>query len=320
MDGIFLRKNFNVHLFLLFLCGFAFIGLYFFLGIVDPEAPGELRTFLYVGILLWSFVIPSWLLNFGAYFRIEGDSVRAKYHWCGRLDCKIDEIAFAMAQTNALTILLKNGKRHVIMGIGNARALAAQIRRQSFRLETEAPGVLRKKLEAAQTNYKKNLFWTFGGCAMMFLNILIGVLLTGGRELFEFSTLDWILFTVTCVAELAIMIVTFYFAGKGGRQLLPVEQLKYRLKGAYIAFQPLPPGTVKRVCTDADHTRRIIVYGFPNDERVYCCIQRFVSETELGTVRTTDLYDSEEALDEAVDFSPYIDIIQHLTHAASTQC
>lgn len=313
MDGIFLRKNFNVHLFLFFLCGFAFIGLYTFLSIVDPGSSGELRTFLYVGILLWSFVIPSWFLNLGAYFRIEGDSVRGKYHWCGRLDCKIDEIAFVMAQINTLTILLKNGKRHVIQGIGNSWALATQIRRQSFCPESEAPSVLRKKLETAQSNYKKNLLWTLGGCAMMFLNILIGVLLTGGRDLFEFSTTDWILFTVTCVAELVIMIAAFYFAGKGGRQLLPVEQLKYRLRGAYIMFQPLPPGTVKRVCTDADYSRRITVYGFPNDERVYCCVQRFISDTELRTVRTTDLYDSEEALDEAVDFSPYIDITSHFT-------
>ena len=117
MEGIFLRKKFNVWLFLLFLCGLAFIGMYIFLNIVDPKATSELLTFLIVGILIILVVIPSWLLNFGAFVHIDEDSIRAKYHWFGKLNCKTDEMAFAMAQVNTLTILLKNGKRQRIMGI-----------------------------------------------------------------------------------------------------------------------------------------------------------------------------------------------------------
>lgn len=45
MEGMFLRKKFNIWLFLLFLYGLAFIGMYIFLNIVDPEATGELLIF-----------------------------------------------------------------------------------------------------------------------------------------------------------------------------------------------------------------------------------------------------------------------------------
>ena len=59
MEGMFLRKKFNIWLFLLFLCGLTFIGMYIFLNIVDPEATSELLTFLIVGIMICLVVIPS---------------------------------------------------------------------------------------------------------------------------------------------------------------------------------------------------------------------------------------------------------------------
>ena len=117
MDGVFLRKKFTGWLFLLFVCSLFFIGLYIFLNIVDPKATSELLTFLIMGILIILVVIPSWLLNLGAFIQISENSIKAKYHWFGKLNCKIGEVAFAMAQVNTLTILLKSGKRHMIMGV-----------------------------------------------------------------------------------------------------------------------------------------------------------------------------------------------------------
>ncbi len=131
MEGMFLRKKFNIWLFLLFLCGLAFIGMYIFLNIVDPEATSELLTFLIVGIMICLVVIPSWFLNSGAFVQISEDSIKAKYHWFGKLNCKTDEIAFAMAQVNTLTIMLKSGKRHVIMGVENAYELSLEDARKA---------------------------------------------------------------------------------------------------------------------------------------------------------------------------------------------
>ena len=150
MEGMFLRKKFNIWLFLLFLCGLSFIGMYIFLNIVDPEATSELLSFLIVGIMISLVVIPSWFLNFGAFIQIGEDSIKAKYHWFGKLNCKIGEVAFAMAQANTLTILLKNGKRHIIMGIENPWPLASAIRQHIFTVETEKPDTLLRKLEEVQ--------------------------------------------------------------------------------------------------------------------------------------------------------------------------
>ena len=308
MEGMFLRKKFNIWLFLLFSFGLCFIGLYIFLNIVDPEATSELLAFLIVGILIILVVIPSWLLNFGAFVHIDEDSIRAKYHWFGKLNCKTDEIAFAMAQVNTLTILLKNGKRHIIMGVENAWPLAAAIRQQIFTVETEKPDTLLRKLEEVQAARKKKLYWVLGCVALMFANIFIAVLLTGGKEMYAFSNTDWILFSIMGVVEILTVILTFYFAGQYGKQLLPIEHLKYRLKGAYIATTPLPAGIVKRVYTDANHMGRIVICGYPNDESVYYCVQEFVGNYLLKTVDTSEIYENEdnlpnEALSTFIDFS-----------------
>ena len=307
MDGVFLRKKFNGWLFLLFVCGLFFIGLYIFLNIVDPKATSELLTFLIMGILIILVVIPSWLLNFGAFVHIDENSIKAKYHWFGKLNCKTDEIAFAMAQVNTLTILLKSGKRHVIMGVENVWPLASAIRQQIFTVETETPNALMRKLEEVQAARKKKLYWVIGCVALMIANIFIAVLLTGGKEMYAFSNTDWILFSIMGVVEILTVILTFCLAGQCGKQLLPIEHLKYRLKGAYIATTPLPAGIVKRVYTDANHMGRIVICGYPNDESVYYCVQEFVGNYLLKTVDTSEIYENEDSLpNEAL--STFIDI------------
>ena len=307
MDGVFLRKKFNGWLFLLFVCGLFFIGLYIFLNIVDPKATSELLTFLIMGILIILVVIPSWFLNSGAFVQISEDSIKAKFHWFGKLNCKTDEIAFAMAQVNTLTILLKSGKRHVIMGVENVWPLASAIRQQIFTVETETPNALMCKLEEVQAARKKKLYWVIGCVALMIANIFIAVLLTGGKEMYAFSNTDWILFSIMGVVEILTVILTFYLAGQCGKQLLPIEHLKYRLKGAYIATTPLPAGIVKRVYTDANHMGRIVICGYPNDESVYYCVQEFVENYLLKTVDTSEIYENEDNLpNEAL--STFIDI------------
>ena len=311
MDGIFIRKKTNIWLGLLLLCGIFFVILYVFLNMVDSEATSELLTFLIMGIICGLIAIPSMLLNRGAYIHIEENTIKAKYHWFGKLDCSIDDIEFVLPQINTLTILLKSGKRHVIMGVENSWALGSAIRRQGFEIEKEAPDSLRQKLSLAQATRKKELWWVFGGITLLFVNIFIAVLLTGGRDLHEFSQLDWILFSVMGAIELLTLIGLFYAAQRCRKHLLPIEQLKHRLRGAIIATHPLPTNNITAVYTDENHTGRIVVCGFPNDDSVYYCVEEIYGNFELETVHTSEIYESTEELPEEV-FSALIDVTAHL--------
>ena len=308
MDGVFLRKKFNGWLFLLFVCGLFFIGLYIFLNIVDPKATSELLTFLIMGILIILVVIPSWLLNFGAFVHIDENSIKAKYHWFGKIDCKLSDVTFAVARVNALIIQLKDGKTHTIMGIENSWPLASLIRRNMLFKSTEQPETLIEKLNNLKSAKKKGLIYVCSGLALMFINIFITVFLTGEREMHEFSKIDWTIFSIMCAIEIATIIATFYFAQKTGGNNIPIEKLRYEIQRRIIETQPLLPGFVIAVYTDENYTGRITLFGYPHDSAVYYSVQEFASDYTLLRAYTSDVYGSQEEL--PADFETLIDITE----------
>lgn len=309
---MFLRKKFNIWLFLLFACGLFFIGLYIFLNIVDPEATSELLTFLIMGILIILVVIPSWLLNFGAFIHIDEDSIKAKYHWFGKIDCKLSNVVFAVARVNTLIIQLKDGKTHTIMGIENSWLLASIIRRNMSFEVTEQPEALMEKLNNLKATKKNGLIYVCSGVALMFVIIFITVFLTGEREMHEFSNIDWTIFAIMCAIEIATGIATFYFAGKTGKNNIPIEKLQYTIQRRIIETQPLLPGFVIAVYTDENYKGRITLFGYPNDSAVYYTVQEFASDYTLFRAHTSDVYGSQEEL--PADFETLINITDKVLH------
>lgn len=312
MEGMFLRKKFNVWLFLLFLCGLAFIGMYIFLNIVDPTATSKLLTFLIVGIMICLVVIPSWLLNSGAFIHIDEDSIKAKYHWFGKIDCKLSDVVFAVARVNTLIIQLKDGKTHTIMGIENSWPLASIIRRNMSFEVTEQPETLNEKLNNLKANKKNGLIYVCSGVALMFVIIFITVFLTGEREIHEFSNIDWTIFAIMLATEIATAVATFYFAEKTGKNNIPIEKLQYEIQRRIIETQPLLPGFVIAVYTDENYTGRITLFGYPNVSAVYYSVQAFTSDYTLFRAYTSDVYDSQEEL--PANFETLIDITEKVLH------
>ena len=313
MDGVFLRKKFNTWLFLLLVCGLFFIGLYIFLNIVDPTATSELLTFLIMGILIILVVIPSWLLNFGAYIHIDETSIKAKYHWFGKIDCKLSDVVFAVARVNTLIIQLKDGKTHTIMGIENSWPLASIIRRNMSFEVTEQPETLNEKLNYLKANKKNGLIYVCSGVALMFVIIFITVFLTGEREMHEFSNIDWTLFAIMVATEIATAVATFYFAKKTGKNNIPIEKLQYEIQRRIIETQPLLPGFVIAVYTDENYTGRITLFGYPNDSAVYYTVQELDAEYNLVQEYTSaETFEDQEGLIEG--FRSLIDITDKVLH------
>lgn len=312
MEGMFLRKKFNGWLFLLFACGLFFIGLYIFPNIVDPEATSELLTFLIFGVLIILVVIPSWLLNYGAFIRIDENSIKAKYHWFGKIDCKLSDVIFAVARVNTLIIQLKDGKTHTIMGVENSWPLASLIRRNMSFDVTEQPETLNEKLNNLKSAKKKGLIYVCSGLALMFINIFFTVFLTGEREMHEFSNIDWTIFAIMGAIEIATVIITFYFASKTGKNNIPIEKLRYTIQRRIIETQPLLPGFVIAIYTDENYTGRITLFGYPNDSAVYYSVQEFASDYTLFRAYTSDVYGSHEEL--PADFETLIDITEKVLH------
>ena len=285
------------------------MALFLFVGYKDSEATlSDMMSGIIFGAIICIFSIISLFFDFRAYLRIEEDRLQSKYHFFGKIDCKISDISFALGRNNTLMIQLKNGKRHTIMGIENAYPLASVIREEIFHIETASPDDLLSKLEYEQAEHKKKLLYTVGCVVLMFVNIFIAVLLTGRKDPSAFSKADWTLFATMGLLELVTVALMFYLANQCGKHAFPIEQLKHQIKGAYIVTAPLPTGIVKRVYTDANHMGRIVICGFPNDESVYYCVQKFVGNYHLKTVHTSKVYENEDLLNESTDINIFIDI------------
>lgn len=291
-----------------FLFGAFLIGLCGFLRAVDSQAGSELVVLLLMGTVFCLAAVLSRLYNRKGYIRLENGRIQARYHWLGRMDCAIEDIAFVLPQVNTLTILLKSGRRHIITGVENSWLLSRRIRRQLYAAERELPDSLRQALNLAKAKRAKTLTWVVCGTAMLFVNILLTVLLTGGRELHEFSRPDWYRFLGMGFGELFLLIVLLGVANQCGKQMLTLEVLRYRLHGALIAFTPLPSNYVCRVYTDENNSVRVVVCGFPNSKSVYYCVQEFSADEKLETVYSSQIYASwkelpEDAFSELMDIS-----------------
>ena len=288
MEGIFHRKT-PWLAYLLTLMGL-------FSLLMSTVIPGILCCF--VGLIFFFF-------NHGACLRVEENFVRAKYHWFGRLHCSFEEIDFVYPQLNTLTILLKNGKQHVIGGIMNSWEISDHLRRRIFAPEAESADALRRELDQVQQARKKLLEQTIIGCILMFANIFLGVALTGGRETEQFIPRDWVFISIAAAAEVVTVIWTFVMAARCGKTMLPIAHLQFRLRKAVIAA--VHQDNVLRVYTDADARWLLTARGFPQDKGVYCVEESIGMDFRLEHYHTTEIYPTLEDIPEEF-FERLIDI------------
>lgn len=310
MWGVFLRKKYDGWLFLLFVCGLLFIGLYIFLSIVDPEATSELLIFLFIGILICLVTIASWLLNFGAFIHVDEDSIRARYHWFSRINCKLSDVDFALTGFNTLIIQLKNGKQHTIMGVGNPQALCSAIRRNLCFDSTEPPEKLIEKLSNLKSAKQKSILNVCSCFLLMVINIFVTVFLTDGRELSEFHKIDWIIMAIMGVIECSTIIITFHFTQIADANNISIEKMLYAIRRRVIETKPLLPVYVIAVYTDANYSGRITVCGYPHQSGIYYSVQKLDAEYNLVNEYTSDTYENQEALPDS--FKDLIDITQKI--------
>ena len=128
------------------------------------------------------------------------------------------------------------------------------------------------------------------------LFIFLAVWMTGGREMFEFSRRDWILFSIVAVIEAATLVGIFALGCRGGRRMLDLAYLRHRLQGAAIVTQVLPSACMKAVYTDLEFNGRLVVCGLPNDGSLYYIVQEFDDDFHLTTTETSRFFDNDSDL------------------------
>lgn len=291
----------------LILSGFFLIVLFVFIGYKDSEATlGGLLVGIVGGVVSCFFGITSLLFNHKAFLYIDNCHIKGKYYLFSKIDCNLSDVVFSLGRNGTLIIQLKDGKTHTIMGIENAWELGLFIRKNITFNASEQPESLIENLNNLKTERKKGIVYVCCGLALMFINIFITVFLTGEREMYEFSKIDWIIFAVMCVVEFATVFTTFYFVNKIGKKNVPIEKLNYDIRRTVIETKPLVYGYIIKVFTDYDCTGRIVVLGYPDDESVYYIMQEFASDYSLFKSYESEIYENMDDL--LVDIGELIDI------------
>ena len=312
IKAIFNKKYFwNV---ICLLCGLFLIGLFIVLSYIDSESTlSDLLTGIIFAALICIVNIVCLFYNYKAYLYVDDNGhIKGKYHYFSKIDSRISDVEFASEKGSTLIIRLKNGKTHTITGIENSWSLASVIRRNMPFEPTEQPEILIDKLNSLKSAGKKDLIYVCAGSALMFINIFVTIFLTDERELDEFSNIDWTIFIIMGIIELATIIATFYFAQKIAKNHIATEKLQYAVKRTIIETKPLPLGFVTGVYTDDNYIGRITVMGYRHQSAVYYSVQEFDSEYNLIQVYTSDTYKSQEELPEG--FESLIDITKKVLH------
>ena len=309
MEAIFKKTSSSAVIWLM--CGIFLIGLFAFVGFQDREATlGGTLVGIIFGVILSAFGAGGLLLNRKAYLHIKDGRIQGKYHLFGKIDCPFSDVSFATARMNTLIIQLKGGKTHTVMGIENLSFLASEIRQNMQFAITEPPKALMEKLNALKSAMKEYLIYSCVGMVLMFLNILIAVLLTGAKDLYQFSQRDWIIFAVMGGVEIITIIATFYFSHKTGTCRIPLEYLRYAIRRTVVETAPVLPGFAIGVYTDENYLGRITVFGYPHQSAVYYCVQQLDAEFNLVQMYTSDTYDS--IADFPGDLESLIDITENV--------
>lgn len=259
------------------------------------------------GVVLCLFSLPLILFNHKAYFFIDEGYVYAHYGWGQKLECKISNIKFAKASMNMLTVLLKNGKRHVIGGLMNSYSICEAILIGLDYEEEKSVEELKQALGDLKAKRKNGIYATFFTLFLMFSDIVFAVIFTGGRDFSDFSITDWIIWISMMVLCVVLLVIAFWIADRAGKLIMTIDYTTYRLRRQVICTQPILAGNAVSVVTNPKCEFRITFFIFPNDNSIYFSGEAFNKNFELCETYKSPIYESFEDMVKKISFGYLVD-------------
>ena len=259
---------------------------------------GDMIACILVAIIICSAGVVPFLYNYKAYLCIDNNRIKGRFGFFKRLDCDIADVTLVFARFDTMHVVLKD-RKYYIMGVENAYELSAFIR-QSMPFSPQP--VTKERIENVKKcsrDQKKNTMLVFCGVGLSFVWIFITMFLTGARDTSDFSSMDWVYFSIMCVLEVPTLIAAFVFAIRAYKTNFPLEKQIYELRRSIMETSPLlsVPGTVKAVLINADAFRITVHTCIENDDRSVCyCVESIDQNYNLTLVYQSEILDSEESL------------------------
>lgn len=250
--------------------------------------------------LLGGFGGLSLYVNRKIFIRVDERSVSAFCQYGLSLNCQMTDIENVSYGGTELHIQLQNGKKYRLMHLQNAYEIGQYIYQHipHKSVETLNQEKLRSQI---QTLRKKRNFSGISSLVcflLIFVEIIITAALTDWKEMDDFGSADWSVFTVMAV----IFVMTFTASALLLRKWVVYcekhTQATEALNKAILYTSPLEPGNAIQLFVNDERypVLRVAVYGYPHSKEVYHTVEVILKDATLHCVHRSEIFPDYETL------------------------
>lgn len=233
-------------------------------------------------------------VNRKAYIHVDDQKISAFCHFGLSLECDLSDVSSVSYGGTGLNIQLKSGKKYNLMNLENAYEIGRYIQKRIFakhaisldkdELMSAIPPLRRKRKQEGVSSIICFL--------LIFPGIFITAALTGWKELHEFRSDDWIVFSIMLGVG---VLVVFVFCILLRKYLLHTDDLNKMQGTLYqiiLKTAPVQPGNAIKLFIDDDSyaSIRLTVYGYPNSDEVYFTVEQVNQRYEIECIYTSGVY------------------------------
>lgn len=310
MDGVFYKQRFTkvynivgmisgaflVLLFGFFIC----IGEYSTLDAVIASC-----FFVCFGLFCSIFCGISLYVNRKAYIHVDDQTISAFCHFGLTLECNLSEVSNVSYGGTGLNIQLKNGKKYNLINLENAYQIGKYIQKRIFVKSTISidKDVLISAILPLRKKRKREGFSSIICFLLIFPVIFLTAALTEWKDLHEFGSDDWAVFSIMSGIGVIVIVVFCILLRK---YLLDTEELNKMQGTLYqtiLQTAPVQPGNAIKLFIDDDvcASIRLTIYGYPNLDEVYFTIEQVNQSFEIECIHTSGVYSNISELSPEVE-------------------
>lgn len=299
MDGVFGKQRFtkvyNIAglisgVFLVLLFGFfIIIGEYSTLDDVIVSC-----FFVCFGLFISILCAISLHVNRKAYIHVDDQKISAFCHFGLSLECDLFDVSSVSYGGTGLNIQLKSGKKYNLMNLENAYQIGKYIQK---RISVKPTISLDKdELMAAIPPLRKKRKYEGVASIICFLLLFPGIILTsvltGWKDLHDFTPNDWTIFSIIAgVGVIAIVVFCILLR----KYLLHTDELS-KIQGTLyqiiLQTAPVQPGNAIKLFIDGEvyASIRLTVYGYPDSDEVYFTVEHVNRNFEVERIHESRIY------------------------------
>ena len=310
MDGVFGKQRFTKVYNIIGLISGAFLVLLFgfFICIGEFSTLDDVIVscfFVCFGLFISILCGISLYVNQKAYIHIGDQKISAFCHFGLSLECDLSDVSSVSYGGTGLYIQLKSGRKYNLMNLENAYQIGKYIQKRVSAKPSISPD--KDELLAAISPLRKKRKCEGISSIICFLLLFPGIFLTsaltGWKDLHEFSSYDWTVFTIMASIGMITIIVFCILLRKYLLHTDELNKMQGMLYQIILQTAPVQPGNAIILFIDDDiyASIRLTIYGYPNSNEVYFTVEQVNQRCEIECIHTSRVYSNINELSPEVE-------------------